>query len=267
MAGRRCIAMPTSKSPFLATRPFCARRCAKTPQNGGGLLRAGMGANRGALGQNGTKPARSAGWPGRACRDARAATRFPLQARSPARRAVDCRLTGDLGGRAVRAPGRGAALEGLPGRPSCDPGGLPVGRVADAHPRRAREGGAARDGRREEEKAGGRGPRGGARRVCGRQAVVRRRVAVPAQAGDRDRLPDGKADGDTSGGQGRARGDLLPCAVANGAQRADDDAPAQEGARGQPKDPAGGVPDAAGAGACGVHGIRAWRRPPRKPPP
>jgi len=50
-------------------------------------------------------------------------------------------------------------------------------------PRRAREGGAARDGRREKAQAGGREPGGGARRACGRQPAAWRRVAVPAKVG------------------------------------------------------------------------------------
>jgi len=123
-------------------------------------------------------------------------------------------------------------------------------------PRRPREGGSVHHGRREKAQAGGREPGGGARRACGRRPAAWRRVTVPAQVENRDRLQDGKADTHTHVEQGRAREDLLLCAVANGAQRVDDDALGQEGARRRPEDPAGGVQDTPGAG-----GLRRARHP------
>jgi len=127
------------------------------------------------------------------------------------------------------APRRGGAAQVRRGK-----GGA---RAPDAHPRRAREGGAVHDDHKEEEKERGEGAGGEAHRVRRQHAVGRPGRAVPAQVGDRDRLQAAKADAHAHAGQERERQDLLLRAVSHGAQRVDHAALGQEGGRRQPPDP------------------------------
>jgi len=123
-------------------------------------------------------------------------------------------------------------------------------------PRRPREGGSVHHGRREKAQAGGREPGGGARRACGRRPAAWRRVTVPAQAGDRDRLQAAKADAHAHARPRRERQDILLCGVAHGAQRAGHAELGQDGGRRRPPRPGGVAQDAHHAG-----GVRRSRSP------